>query len=64
MRTGIHRQNHIRMVFFSKETFPNEVLHLRDRRTTLEVSGQGTKPRKRPNPSHSPSNVQGNAEAA
>ena len=40
MLTGIHRQNHIRMMLISKEAFPDKVLHLCDGCSALKTGSQ------------------------
>jgi len=40
MLTGIHRQNHIRVVLVSEEALPDKVLHLCDGCAALKTGGQ------------------------
>lgn len=42
--TRIYRQNHIRVVFISEETFPDEVLHLCDSSASLKIWSQKGSP--------------------
>lgn len=38
--TGIHRQNHVRVMLVSEETFPDEVLHLYNGCAALETGNE------------------------